>query len=497
MASVGFRKTMPQKMSLLFRMCKKRIIQNIRYFGQPTAKTHPHLLKEGQVTPGITQIEYQYRRSTLFNNAIKYRNKNSKTTDTILIFPSASKVFMSYDIPYTFRQNTEFLYLCGFQEPNSVLIIFNETSGSSNNNAKCVLFVPRKDTMKELWDGPRSGIEGTLSFTGVDNAYNIDDLGGFLYQYRKERSSYNVWYNFNDPVNTGLHDQFLARFLQESRNCYFEKPQLLVQSLRSLKSPAEIELLRTSVEIASESFIEVIKYSKPGVNESHLYAKMDFECRTRGADYLSYPPVVAGGDRANIIHYISNNQIVKDGELILMDAGCEYHGYTSDLTRTWPVSGKFTPVQKQLYDAVLATQYACLKMCTTEYSLDNIYREMLFVLGKELQALGVIPSDVGEKDLKSLSTKFCPHHVGHYLGMDVHDTSEISRHIKLRPGMVITIEPGIYISATNNDVPPQFRGMGIRIEDNVLITESSPIIMSRMCPKTTEEIEHLMNSFAF
>lgn len=504
MASTMFTKSILRRTLNFCRLVKICRIRNVRYFGQPTAKTHPHLLMEGQVTPGITKTEYQHRRCTLLRNAVKHRrkddsagkNSNSEFSDnTILIFPSASKVFMSYDIPYTFRQNTEFLYLCGFQEPDSVLIILNEHSNKNKEvSSKSVLFVPRKDPTKELWDGPRSGIEGTLSFTGVDTAHNIDDLGMFLYQYRKEQSSYNVWYNFTNPVHAALHDQFLARFLQESRNCYFEKPQQLVQNLRVLKSPAETYLLQVSAEIASKSLVEVMKYCKPGVNEAHLYAKMEFECRTRGADYLSYPPVVAGGARANIIHYISNNQIINNGELVLMDAGCEYHGYTSDLTRTWPVSGRFTPEQKQLYDAVLATQEACLKMCTTDYSLDDIYREMLIVLGHQLQSIGIIPSDIRKKDILSLATKFCPHHVGHYLGMDVHDTSEISRQIKLKPGMVITIEPGVYIPVTQDHVPPQFRGMGIRIEDNVLITETSPTVMSNMCPKSTKEIEYVMNS---
>ncbi|XP_014784854.1 xaa-Pro aminopeptidase 3 [Octopus bimaculoides] len=476
---------------------RRRKIKNglcCRHFGQPVPKTHPHLLKEGQVTPGITEDEYRRRRIALFRNALQQR-KSGNPKGMIFIFPSASKVFMSYDIPYTFRQNTEFLYLCGFLEPDSLLLIFNNPNdGHPYADPKSVLFVPPKNPQRELWDGPCSGVEGTLSFTGIDAAYTVDELESFLYEYKKNHSRYTVWYNFNKPVQKKIHDRFLTRFIQESRNCNFEITDKLVQDLRLIKSEDEIELMKNSVEIASESLVKVMEFSQPGMNESMLVAKMDYECRIRGAQYLAYPPVVAGGNRANTVHYVNNNQIVNDGELVLMDAGCELHGYTSDLTRTWPISGTFSKVQKEVYNAVLRCQELCLKMCRKAFSLDDIYTEMLAILGCELKALGLIESSLSGSKLMAAARKFCPHHVGHYLGMDVHDTPIISRRINLEPGMIVTIEPGIYIPETNMMVPAEFRGIGIRIEDNVLITNSSPVILSSNCPKRVEDIEDVMNS---
>ncbi|KAL5012065.1 hypothetical protein ScPMuIL_010616 [Solemya velum] len=208
---------------------------------------------------------------------------------------------------------------------------------------------------------------------------------------------------------------------------------------------------------------------------------------------LAYPPVIAGGNRANTIHYINNNQIVADGELVLMDAGCEFHGYASDITRTWPVSGKFTSSQRVLYDVVLAVQEKCIGMCKVGFTLDEIYIEMLRTLGHQLQNLGLIERNVKPTELLALVQTFCPHHVGHYLGMDVHDTSSISRSQKLSPGMIVTIEPGIYIPYSNK-VVGEFRGIGIRIEDNILITSGEPENLTHMCPKCPDEIESIMKS---
>ncbi|GAB1606958.1 xaa-Pro aminopeptidase 3-like [Argonauta hians] len=483
------------KVALLsLRRTKIKDGQWCRHFGQPVPKTHPHLLKVGQVTPGISEDEYRRRRMALFRNALQQRQPDS-AEDMIFIFPSASKVFMSYDIPYTFRQNTEFLYLCGFLEPDSLLLIYNNIDGQHPYAApKSVLFVPPKNPERELWDGPCSGVEGTLSFTGIDAAYTADELETFLYDYRKTHTKYKVWYNFNKPVQKTLHDRFLARFIQESRNCEFEMTDKLVQNLRLIKSDDEVELMKNSVDIASESLMKVMEFSRPNMNESMMVAKMDYECRVRGAQYLAYPPVVAGGNRANTVHYVSNNQIVRDGELVLMDAGCELHGYTSDLTRTWPVSGKFSKPQEKIYNAVLRCQELCLKMCRNTFTLDNIYTEMLAILGCELKTLGLIDSNLNGNQLMSAARKFCPHHVGHYLGMDVHDTPTVSRRINLEPGMIVTIEPGIYVPETNMQVPPEYRGIGVRIEDNVLVTSSAPVILSSNCPKTVADIEDLVGS---
>ncbi|XP_067663727.1 xaa-Pro aminopeptidase 3-like [Haliotis asinina] len=461
-------------------------------FGQPAAQTHPHLVKQGEVTPGISKCEYRTRRDNLVKLACSAFKDMEYVKDHILIFPASAKTFMTYDIPYPFRQNTEFLYLCGFQEPDSVLILHTNQQKSSITDYLSVLFVPKKDPSKELWDGPRSGREGALTLTGVDKTLNVDSLEEYLSDYCGKFNNYVLWYNYSKPTHMEHDIQVLSQFMKENRHKCIENTVGICNQLRLIKSPAEIELMKQSVEIASKSFIEVMKFSRPEVKEAHLYAKMDFECRIRDAEFLAYPPVVAGGNRANTIHYINNNQIVRDGELVLMDAGCEFHGYTSDITRTWPVSGKFSSSQRQLYDAVLTVQEQCVELCTLAHSLDDIYKVMLKLLGKQLQLLGIIPADIQEVKLMQKTREFCPHHVSHYLGMDVHDTSEISRGIKLSPGMIVTIEPGIYIPESHPTAPAEFQGMGIRIEDDVLVTEGAPVVLSQGCPKTVEDIEHIM-----
>ncbi|CAL1532454.1 unnamed protein product [Lymnaea stagnalis] len=465
---------------------------SVRWFGQPAAQTHPHLIAEGEVTPGITRKEFHKRRCRLVESAVEVFKGVKSVKHHLFVFPSATTVYMTNDIPYPFRQNSDFLYFCGFQEPDSVLLI-EANSKSSSGEHLAHLFVPRKDAAKELWDGPRSGAEGALMLTGVDGAFNSNELEKFLQLYNKDHKDYILWYNHAKPCHEDFHNRVIGQVMRDQRHKCVENTAPLSHKLRAVKSAAEIQLIQQSVSIASEAFVEVMKFSKPQVNEGHLWAKMDFECRLRGAEFLAYPPVVAGGARANVIHYITNNQVISDGEMVLMDAGCEFHGYASDLTRTWPVTGHFNDAQKKLYNATLRVQDACVHMCTTDYSLDEIYNEMLFLLTAELNQLGIIPPSFSQEQKMQMTRRFCPHHVGHYLGMDVHDTSLVSRQIKLQPNMVVTVEPGLYIPQNDMTVSSEFRGLGIRIEDNVLVTESKPINMSASCPKRVDDIEDLMS----
>ncbi|ESO93817.1 hypothetical protein LOTGIDRAFT_182228 [Lottia gigantea] len=491
-------KNMPRLTRLLLRLPKTNNynihqpkILVCRHFGQPVALTHPHLLNDGEVTPGITKLEYLTRRVNLVDKAINLY-KQVQVSNHIFIIPGAVKSYMTNDIPYPFHQQTDFLYLCGFQEPGSVLIL--ESAKGKANNHTSTLFVPEKNPDKELWDGPRSGKDGALTVTGVDSTHNISDLEKYLYDFSKFNPGFVLWYRFDKPSNVTVHNAICHEFMIEPKYRSLEDPTRLCQQLRSIKSPAEIDLMHKSAEISSEAFIDVMKFSKPGVNESALYAKMDFECRIREAEILAYPPVVAGGNRANIIHYINNDQIINDEELVLMDAGCEYHGYASDITRTWPVSGKFTLAQKQLYNAVLNIQLSCIQLCTVQFSLDQIYHAMLTLIGVQLQHIGLLDSQLKSTQLMKAAKEYCPHHVSHYLGMDVHDTGEISRSINLQPGMIVTVEPGIYINKKNKTVPYEFRGIGIRIEDDVLVTDSKPIVLTDGCPKTVDDIESIMAS---
>ncbi|XP_023584841.1 xaa-Pro aminopeptidase 3 isoform X4 [Trichechus manatus latirostris] len=402
-----------------------------RYLGQPSPLTHPHLLRPGEVTPGLSQVEYALRRHKLMS-LIQKEAQGQRGTDQTVVLLSNPTYYMSNDIPYTFHQDNNFLYLCGFQEPNSILVLQS---------------LPAETNM--------------------------------------------VWYDWMRPPHAQLHSEYMQPLTEakaRSRN-KVQAVHQLVQRLRLIKSPAEIEQMQNAGKLTSQAFIETMYSSKVPVEEAFLYAKFEFECRARGADILAYPPVVAGGNRSNTLHYVNNNQLIKDGEMVLLDGGCESNCYVSDITRTWPVNGRFTAPQAELYEAVLEIQSACLTLCSPGSSLENIYSMMLTLIGQKLKELGIVNNK--KNDAFKAARKYCPHHVGHYLGMDVHDTPDVPRSLPLQPGMVITVEPGIYIPEDDRDAPERFRGLGIRIEDDVVVTQDSPLILSADCPKEMSDIEQI------
>ncbi|KAL2100707.1 hypothetical protein ACEWY4_002468 [Coilia grayii] len=464
-----------------------------RYLGQPSPYTHPHLIKHGEVTPGLTQTEYELRRQRLASlveaQSARLRDSSTSTSSLpsdhthVLVVLSHPTRYMTNDIPYPFHQNQDFLYLTGILEPDSALVLYG--SGRPDN---AILFVPRRDPARELWDGPRSGRDGAAALTGVDRVQSTEELGLFL---RSLKGS-TVWYDSSQPCHPRLHQAHVRPLLEGGAVVRSLRP--LTHSLRAVKSPAEVALMKQAGHITAQAFKKTMAMSSGNIDEALLYAKFDFECRAHGANFLAYPPVVAGGNRANTLHYINNNQIVKDGEMVLLDGGCEYFGYVSDITRTWPVNGRFSPAQAELYEAVLEVQMVCLSLCTPGVSLDHIYTSMLSLLGRQLRRLGIICADASETDLLKTARRLCPHHVGHYLGMDVHDTPELSRSQPLQPGMAITIEPGLYICEDDESCPKRYRGLGVRIEDDVVIQEDGvPLVLSADTPKTLLDVERACN----
>ncbi|UYV62664.1 XPNPEP3 [Cordylochernes scorpioides] len=457
--------------------------------GQPTPESHPHLLQAGQVAPGITRQEFQARRYRLMEAIQTHCHRTClKASNHVAIIPSATKVHMSDKIPYPFRQNSEFLYLTGFQEPDSILLL--TSSGEKElPEHQSTLFVPRRQAQTELWEGQKTGPEDAVELLGVDGAYPLEDLEKFLESMLTSRDGpHVVWYDFLHPILPSCHKSLEHLMSDAPNSVHFEMDSLrrLLHQVRVVKSEAEISLMRKSAAIAGEAISRTIQAGYQ--QESQMWARMEYECRLQGAERLAYPPVVGGGSRANTIHYTHNNCLVEPPDMVLMDAGCEYHGYVSDITRTWPVSGQFTPPQRALYEAVLETQQELIELCAERLSLNQLYSAMTQLLGSRLQSLGIVPARVGKIEMNQLTNNFCPHHVGHYLGMDVHDCPEVSRSDPLTPGMVITIEPGLYLREDNPWVPPEFRGLGVRIEDDVLITSGRPEVLSSKCPKDPDEI---------
>lgn len=419
-------------------------------------------------------------------NVTKQRFSTNQLKAHFVIIPAASKVYISDKIPYVFRQNTDFFYLTGCQEPDAILVLTSKGEGYVST-----LFVTEKDEHAELWDGPRTGVTAAPALFGVDKSLPVAEFSKFFLSFLNEAKQSVVWYDeANATIQSSLHNKIYDSIKAMNGRIVYP-PTYVLHNLRLIKSPAEIELMKKSCEVASSAIKKTIEASRPGMTEHQLFATVDYECRMNGAEFLAYPPVVAGGENANIIHYISNNQVVQNGDMVLMDAGCEYHGYTSDITRTWPINGTFTREQKLLYEIVLDVQIALIQALKEMPSLDQLYRNMCSLLAKNLQEIGLIPESLSGNKLLTTMHMYCPHHVSHYLGMDVHDTGKISREIKVQPGMVVTVEPGLYVNSKNRMAPPEFYGLGIRIEDDVLITNDGPIVLTQSCPKDTNDMETL------
>ncbi|XP_075155591.1 xaa-Pro aminopeptidase 3 isoform X2 [Haematobia irritans] len=470
----------------------KNVSQTIhnQIFGQPVQSTHPHLINKGELVPGLQLDEFKHRRSRLLLGVQKYAadhlKDRSANSNHLIIIPSSQKKIMSEKIPYFFRQNTDFYYLSGCLEPDTVLLM----SIDEKSNMKSVMFMRPKDKHAELWEGSRTGVELAVDLFGLDEAYARDDFESEV----KKQIGCNkplLWYDVTASDLPNI-TECVNRITDST--CY-ESPTTIIHGMRLFKSPAEQNLMRKTCEIASISINEVMAETRPGLSEHHVYAMVDFKCRMRNANHLAYPPVVAGGSNATTIHYINNTQLLKTNDLILMDAGCEYAGYNSDITRTWPVNGEFTEAQRVLYEVVLQLQKELMAKLLKEggQTLDHLFDSMCLLLGKYLQEIGLVPKHITDViGLTRAGYQYCPHHVSHYLGMDVHDTPQMPRSIRLLPSMVFTVEPGIYIPKDRLDVPEEFRGIGIRIEDDILINDENRIeVLTEKCKKEIIDLENL------
>ncbi|XP_039265337.2 xaa-Pro aminopeptidase 3-like [Styela clava] len=466
-----------------------------RCLGQPTAYSHPFLMKTDEVTPGLTKENYRTRRHNLIelicNEKVTTPQQDKISNKHIIVVLGNPVNYMSQDIPYQFHQNTNFSYLTGFQEPDSCLVM-ESMPGCEYPNHKSTLFVQKRDPVKELWNGIRAGTDGALEHTGVDYTEEIESLGQFLTNHISEQNT--IWFDFHRMTNLQLHLNHVRGFLQTAhkKGIQIRQVEAPIHEQRNIKSSEERTLMLKSCDVISEAISDTMAYCKPGMNEIELNARIEFVAKKNGAQMLAFPPVVASGNRANTLHYVDNDQIIEEGSLVLVDAGARYHGYVSDVTRTFPINGKFTEVQRTLYEAVLRVQEICIRLCTIGQSIDDIYNVMTMTLGKELYDTGVFKEKLKPTELMQHVRELCPHHVGHWLGMDVHDTPDINRSMKFLPGMVITIEPGLYIREDNEKVDSKYRGIGIRIEDDILITEGEPIVLSSKCPKSVEDIERIM-----
>ncbi|EDX02051.1 xaa-Pro aminopeptidase 3 [Drosophila yakuba] len=462
--------------------------------GQPTSVSHPHLIQPDELVPGVELTEMKDRRTQLMQNIRAYARtfgaefNGHSSPCHMLVLGAASKKYMSGKIPYVFRQNSDFYYLTGCLEPDAVLLLTIDEA----QNVQSELFMRPKDPHAELWDGPRTGPELAVPLFGVTEAHSLSQLEAVLAK-RAGALKPHIWFDQKTSDLPSLAQNMLRLSGDQQRPLL--PAYTFLEAMRLLKSRAEMQLMRRTCDIASRSFNEVMAESQPGQSEHHLFAAIDYKCRMRNASYLAYPPVVAAGHNATVIHYVANSQLLGPQDLVLMDAGCEYGGYTSDITRTWPASGHFTEPQRTLYDMLHQLQVEIIGtvMKPGGETLDQLFETTCYKLGKYLQEIGLVGKSVSDyKELASQGYRFCPHHVSHYLGMDVHDTPHVPRNTRIVPGMVFTVEPGIYIGQDCGDVPPEFRGIGIRIEDDLLINEHGHVeVLTEACVKDPRALQEL------
>ncbi|WP_027275577.1 Xaa-Pro aminopeptidase [Leminorella grimontii] len=400
----------------------------------------------------------------------------------------------SADTEYPFRQDSDFWYLTGFNEPEAALVLIK----SDESHSHSVLFNRVRDLTAEVWFGRRLGQEAALDKLGVNRALPWDDMPQQLHLLL---NGLDVVYHAQGLYDFADRAVFSAlEKLRKGARQNLKAPATVtdwrpwLHEMRLFKSQEEIAVMRKAGEITAKAHTRAMERCRPGMYEYHLEAEIHHEFTRHGARYPAYNTIVGSGENACILHYTENESLLKEGDLVLIDAGCEYQGYAGDITRTFPVSGKFTPAQRTIYDIVLASQYKALSLLTAGNSIRQANEEVIRVMLTGLVEAGVLTGDVEQLIVDKAHQRFYMHGLSHWLGLDVHDVGDYgtsNRGRLLEPGMVLTVEPGLYI-VPDADVPVEFRGIGVRIEDNVLITEQGSEILTSGVVKEPDDIEALM-----
>jgi Xaa-Pro aminopeptidase len=412
---------------------------------------------------------------------------------SVAIIPGAREATRSNDTQYRFRQDSDFFYLTGFEEPEAIAVI------APGRDHKFTMFVRPRDPEREIWDGKRAGVEGAKSEFGASEAFPIAEFAGKLEEIIS--GAEQLYYRL------GVHpdlDQSIIRQIASLRSLTRKPlqvpatlidPGTIVHEMRVLKSATEIEVMQRAADIAAEAHCEAMKSVRPGMKEYEVEALIERIFRQQGAAAPAYTSIVGSGANATVLHYISNNGELGDGELLLVDAGAEYGGYASDITRTYPVNGRFTKPQREIYDLVLETQMSCVEMVRPGVTHDQLKNHSIEMLTKGMVRLGLLQGDPEQLIKEEKYKQFYMHGLGHMLGIDVHDVGRYyfgSESRALEPGVVMTVEPGLYVAPDTKDVPQQYLGIGVRIEDDVLCTNNGPRVLTTKVPKQAEEIERLM-----
>ena len=437
----------------------------------------------------LTQSDFQKRRDQLAAE-IGLRS--------IAIIATREEMFRNRDADYKYRADSSFFYLTGFAEPEAVAVI--ETFDTEEEGYTYSLFCRERNREMEIWTGYRAGIDGAVDDYDADEAYAIDLLDEEIIAklQGKERLFYRIGQqaSFDAKIT-----KWIAEASGESRRGTAAPTQLIqldtiLDEMRLHKEPKEIELMQIASDISAQAHTQAMKSVRPGMMEYTLEAELNYIFGKNGC-VPSYNSIVGGGENACILHYVENNKQLNDGDLVLIDAACEYEFYASDITRTFPVNGKFNPVQKALYNIVLDAQIAAIDAVRIGNSYKEPHYVAVRILVQGLLNLGIMQGDLDEIIETEAYRQFYMHGTGHWLGMDVHDVGAYKVDGEWRTyqeGMVVTIEPGLYIAPDDQTVDPKWRGIGIRIEDDIVVTQDGPRNLTAKVVKTIEDIEALMAS---
>lgn len=433
----------------------------------------------------IPKSEYARRRKALMAQMVP---------NSIAILPAAAVAIRNRDVEHVYRQDSDFQYLSGFPEPEAVIALI-----PGREHGEYVLFCRERNPERELWDGLRAGQEGAIRDFGADDAFPISDIDDILPGLIEGR----------DRVYSamGSHPEF-DRHLMEWINAIRSKARLgaqppnefealdhLLHDMRLYKSAAELKVMRQAADISARAHVRAMQACRAGLHEYSLEAELDYEFRKGGAKMPAYGSIVAAGRNACILHYQQNDAPLRNGDLVLIDAGCEIDCYASDITRTFPVSGIFSSEQKAIYELVLKSQEAAFAAIGPNKHWNQAHEATVRVITTGLVELGLLKGEVDELIAAEAHRAFYMHRAGHWLGLDVHDVGEYKvggEWRVLEPGMTLTVEPGIYIAPDNQSVAKKWRGIGVRIEDDVVVTRKGCEVLTGGVPKTVAEIEALM-----
>ena len=413
--------------------------------------------------------------------------------DAIVVVPAALTRIRSGDTHYPYRQDSDLWYLTGFPEPEAVLVLV-----PGRKHGETLLFCRERDLEREGWDGPRFGPEGAVEAFGLDDAYPITDLDDILPGLLEGRS--RVYYHFGRDADFDLQ---LIGWLNRVRAMVRQGAQPpheflelghLLDEMRLFKDRDELKLMQRAADISVLAHEAAMRAVRPGSREYELQAEIESVFRRHDA-VPAYGSIVGAGSNACVLHYVANNGQARAGDLVLVDAGAEYRGYAADITRTFPVSGRFSKPQRALHDLVGAAQAAALECARPGVAYEAGHHAAVAVLTEGLLRLGLLKGKLEKNIAEGHYKRFYRHKTGHWLGLDVHDVGEYridGESRLLEPGMVFTIEPGLYVSPDDSSVDPQWRGIGIRIEDDVLVTKAAPKVLTGKLARSADEIEALM-----